>query len=192
MWADHSAKSASLWHTTGLGGRIGERAMKRAVPVRMPKWSESHFPNSKQLQTYLLFWERQRKPLEPDPGAGLYQKSFWLDPEGSRCGCLRGRMFPRCTTRSGGIHSPDSCLSQRNAGSARCFERCHDIGTTSVANFTINSLDSATSPQGRIHSREFFGEGTQPSRGQLDITLTRSRDLLATGKHISHGAYCKR
>jgi hypothetical protein len=79
--ADQGAKNASLWHPTGLGGRIGERTMKRAVPVRMPKWPEGHFPNSKQLQTYLLFWERQRKPLEPDPGAGLYQKSFWLDPE---------------------------------------------------------------------------------------------------------------
>jgi len=79
--ADQGAKSASLWHPTGLGGRIGERSMKRAVPVRMPEWPEGHFPNSKQLQTYLFFWERQRKPLEPDPGAGVYQKSFWLDPD---------------------------------------------------------------------------------------------------------------
>jgi hypothetical protein len=55
--------------------------MKKAVSVRMPEWSEGHFPTSKQLQTYLFFWERQRKPLEPDPGAGLCQKSFWLDPE---------------------------------------------------------------------------------------------------------------
>jgi len=55
--------------------------MKKAVPVRMPEWPEAHFPTTKQLQTYLLFWENHRKPLEPDPGAGLYQKSFWLDPE---------------------------------------------------------------------------------------------------------------
>jgi hypothetical protein len=54
---------------------------ERAVPVRMPEWPEGHFPNSKQLQTYLLFWERQRKLLEPDPGAGPCQKSFWLDLE---------------------------------------------------------------------------------------------------------------
>jgi hypothetical protein len=47
----------------------------------MTEWPEAHFPTSKQLQTYLLFWEHHRKPLEPDPGAGLYQKSFWLDPE---------------------------------------------------------------------------------------------------------------
>lgn len=53
--------------------------MKRAVPVRMPEWPEGHFPTSMQLRTYLLFWEHQRKPLEPDPGAGLLQKSFWLD-----------------------------------------------------------------------------------------------------------------
>lgn len=55
--------------------------MKKAVSVRLPEWPESHFPSSEQLQTYLLFWEHQRKPLEPDPGAGLLQKSFWLDLE---------------------------------------------------------------------------------------------------------------
>lgn len=55
--------------------------MRKAVPVRIPEWPDSHFPTSKQLQTYILFWEHKRKPLEPDPGAGLYQKSFWLDPE---------------------------------------------------------------------------------------------------------------
>ena len=55
--------------------------MKRAVPVRMPEWPEAHFPTTKQLETYLLFWEHHRKALEPDPGVGLYQKSFWLDPE---------------------------------------------------------------------------------------------------------------
>jgi hypothetical protein len=55
--------------------------MKKAVPVRMPEWPEAHFPTTKQLRTYLLFWEHHRKPLEPDPGAGLYQMSFWLDPE---------------------------------------------------------------------------------------------------------------
>ena len=55
--------------------------MKKAVPVRMPEWLEGHFPTTKQLQTYVLFWEHHQKPLEPDPGAGLYQKSFWLDPE---------------------------------------------------------------------------------------------------------------
>jgi hypothetical protein len=55
--------------------------VKRAVPVRRPEWPEGHFPTSKQLRTYLLFWEHQRKPLEPDPGAGLLQKSFWLDLE---------------------------------------------------------------------------------------------------------------
>lgn len=55
--------------------------MRKAVPVRIPEWPDSDFPTSKQLQTYILFWEHKRKPLEPDPGAGLYQKSFWLDPE---------------------------------------------------------------------------------------------------------------
>jgi hypothetical protein len=29
--------------------------MKKAVPVRMPEWSEGHFPTSKQLQTYLFY-----------------------------------------------------------------------------------------------------------------------------------------
>jgi hypothetical protein len=69
--------------------------MKKAVPVRMPEWPEAHFPTTKQLETYLLFWEHHRKPLEPDPGAGLYQKSLWLDPEdldvdAYEAECLRG------------------------------------------------------------------------------------------------------
>jgi hypothetical protein len=54
--------------------------MKKAVAVRLPDWPQAHFPTTKQLQMYLLTWERHRKPLEPDPGAGLCQKSFWLDP----------------------------------------------------------------------------------------------------------------
>jgi hypothetical protein len=92
--------------------------MKKAVPVRMPEWPEAHFPTTK--ETYLLFWEHHRKPLEPDPGAGLYQKSFWLDPEdldvdAYEAECFRGE-------RSSSFHSPDNChLSQRNTGSARCF-----------------------------------------------------------------------
>ena len=74
--------------------------MKKAVPVRMPDWPEDHFPSSKQLQTYLVFWERQQKPLEPDPGAGLYQKSFWLDPESldvdaHEAECFRGERLDR-------------------------------------------------------------------------------------------------
>ena len=55
--------------------------MKNAVPVRMSDWPEDHFPTNRQLQTYLFFWEHQRKPLQPDPGAGVQQTSFWLDPE---------------------------------------------------------------------------------------------------------------
>ena len=74
--------------------------MKKAVPVRMPEWLEGHFPTTKQLQTYLLFWEHHRKPLEPDPGAGLYQKSFWLDPEdldvdAYEAECFRGERSDR-------------------------------------------------------------------------------------------------
>jgi hypothetical protein len=49
--------------------------MKKAVPVRMPEWPEAHFPTTKQLQTYVLFWEHHRKPLELDPGAGLCARS---------------------------------------------------------------------------------------------------------------------
>jgi hypothetical protein len=67
--------------------------MKKAIPVRMPEWPESHFPTTKQLQTYLLFWEHHRKPLEPDPGAGLYQKSFWLDPEDLDVDAYEGECF---------------------------------------------------------------------------------------------------
>ena len=55
--------------------------MKKAVPVRMPDWREEEFPTTKQVGIYLLFWEHQRKPLAPDPGAGILQKSYWLDPE---------------------------------------------------------------------------------------------------------------
>jgi hypothetical protein len=74
--------------------------MKRAVPVRIPEWLEGHFPTSQQLQTYLLLWDRQRKHLEPDPGAGLNQKSFWLDPEDLDVGayeaeCFRGERLDR-------------------------------------------------------------------------------------------------
>ena len=62
-------------------GGLEGRPMKKAVPVRIPEWPEGHFPTSHQLQTYLLLWDHQRKRLKPDPGAGLNQKSFWLDPE---------------------------------------------------------------------------------------------------------------
>jgi len=84
----------------GWDGGLEGRTMKKAVPVRMPEWPEGHFPTSKQLQTYLFFWERQRKPLEPDPGAGLYQKSFWLDPEdvdvdAYEAECFRGERLDR-------------------------------------------------------------------------------------------------
>jgi hypothetical protein len=74
--------------------------MKKAVPVRIPEWPEGHFPTSQQLQTYLLLWEHQRKRLERDPGAGLYQKSFWLDPQDLDVGayeaeCFRGERLDR-------------------------------------------------------------------------------------------------
>ena len=55
--------------------------MKKAVPVRMPDWDGEDFPTSKQLELYLLYWERWRDALAPDPGVGVFQKSFWLDPE---------------------------------------------------------------------------------------------------------------
>jgi len=55
--------------------------MKKAVPVRMPDWPEGQLPTTKQIEVYLDFWEHQRKPLAPDPGVGLSQSSFWLDPE---------------------------------------------------------------------------------------------------------------
>jgi hypothetical protein len=42
---------------------------------------EGDFPTSKQLDLYLLYWERRRNLLAPDPEVGAYQKSFWLDPE---------------------------------------------------------------------------------------------------------------
>ena len=47
--------------------------MKKAVPVRMPDWPEQEFPTTQQVGVYLLFWERQRKHLVPDPGAGFLQ-----------------------------------------------------------------------------------------------------------------------
>ena len=47
----------------------------------MPDWDEGDFPRSKQLELYLLYWERRRDPLAPDPGVGVCQKSFWLDPD---------------------------------------------------------------------------------------------------------------
>lgn len=55
--------------------------MKKAVPVRMPDWDGGDFPTSKQLEQYLLYWEPRRDALAPDPGVGVFQKSFWLDPE---------------------------------------------------------------------------------------------------------------
>jgi len=55
--------------------------VKKAVPVRMPDWDAGDFPTSKQLELYLLYWERRRDPLAPDPGVGVCQKSFWLDPD---------------------------------------------------------------------------------------------------------------
>jgi hypothetical protein len=74
--------------------------MKKAVPVRIPEWREGHFPTSQQLQTYLLLWNHQRKRLERDPGAGLYQMSFWLDPQDLDVGayeaeCFRGERLDR-------------------------------------------------------------------------------------------------
>jgi hypothetical protein len=54
--------------------------MKKAVAVRMPDWDRRDFPASKQLELYLLYWESRRDPLAPDPGVGVCQKSFWLDP----------------------------------------------------------------------------------------------------------------
>ena len=68
--------------------------MKKAVPVRMPDWDEGDFPRSKQLELYLLYWERRRDPLAPDPGVGACQKSFWLDPDdldvdAHEAGCFR-------------------------------------------------------------------------------------------------------
>jgi hypothetical protein len=47
----------------------------------MPDWDEGDFPSSKQVELYLFNWERRRDQLAPDPGIGLSQRSFWLDPE---------------------------------------------------------------------------------------------------------------
>src|SRR5262249_28706910 len=47
----------------------------------MPDWDAGDFPTSKQLELYLLYWERRRDPLALDPGVGICQKSFWLDPD---------------------------------------------------------------------------------------------------------------
>jgi hypothetical protein len=55
--------------------------VKKAVPVRLPDCPEGDLPTTKQVEFYLLLWERQRKPLARDPGPGFSQKSFWLDPE---------------------------------------------------------------------------------------------------------------
>jgi hypothetical protein len=55
--------------------------VKKAVPVRMPDWDAGDFPTSRQLELYLVYWERRRDPLAPDPGVGICQKSFWLDPD---------------------------------------------------------------------------------------------------------------
>jgi hypothetical protein len=59
----------------------------------MPDWLEGS-PTSREVEVYMLFWEHQRKPLAPDPGAGCSQKSFWLDAEdlvtnALRAECLR-------------------------------------------------------------------------------------------------------
>lgn len=67
--------------------------MKKAVAVRMPDWPEAQLPSTKQLEVYLLFWEHQRKPLVPDPGAGLSQKSFWLDAEDLDVNARRAECF---------------------------------------------------------------------------------------------------
>ena len=68
--------------------------MKKAIPVRMPDWDGRDFPTSKQLELYLLYWESRRDPLGPDPGVGVCQKSFLLDPEdldvnAYEAGCFR-------------------------------------------------------------------------------------------------------
>jgi hypothetical protein len=68
--------------------------VKRAVPVRMPDWDEKELPTTKQIDVYLLFWDRQQKQLARDPGIGFIQESFWLDPEvlevsAYEAGCLR-------------------------------------------------------------------------------------------------------
>jgi hypothetical protein len=55
--------------------------VKKAVPLRLPDCPEGDLPTTKQVEFYLLLWERQRKPLARDPGPGFSQKSFWLDPE---------------------------------------------------------------------------------------------------------------
>jgi len=67
--------------------------MKKAVPVRIPEWPKGHLPTSQQLQTYLLLWDHQRNRLEPDPGAGLNQKSFWLDLEDLDVGAYEAECF---------------------------------------------------------------------------------------------------
>ena len=59
----------------------------------MPDWDEGDFPTSKQLELYLLYWERRRDPLAPDPGFGICQKSFWLDPDDLDVGACEAECF---------------------------------------------------------------------------------------------------
>jgi hypothetical protein len=67
--------------------------VKKAIPVRMPDWPEGELPTTKQVEVYLLSWEHQRKPLATDPGVGLSQKSFWLDPEDLGINARRAECF---------------------------------------------------------------------------------------------------
>jgi hypothetical protein len=32
--------------------------VKRAIPVRVPDWPEEELPTTKQVEVYLLFWDR--------------------------------------------------------------------------------------------------------------------------------------
>jgi hypothetical protein len=50
-------------------------------------------PTTKQVEVYVLFWEHQRKQLAADPGVGLSQKSFWLDPEALEINARRAECF---------------------------------------------------------------------------------------------------
>jgi hypothetical protein len=67
--------------------------VKKAIPVRMPDWPEGELPTTKQVEVYLVSWEHQRKPLAADPGVGLSQKSFWLDPEDLEINARRAECF---------------------------------------------------------------------------------------------------
>jgi hypothetical protein len=138
--------------------------MKKAVPVRMPEWPEAHFPTTKQLRTYLLFWEHHRKPLEPDPGAGLYQMSFWLDPEdldvdAYEAECFRGErpdraLFIRRIIATYHKGTPAPLLVSKVVTTSR---------QNRIANLPCNNLDTATSLAGHIHSSRLSSKGTQPS-----------------------------